>query len=288
MKTIRLLLGLVLFATLLLAGCSPQARVGEMRSESQSVELDTAKSVRVEIAFGAGDLQLKGGSEKLMEADFTYNVDKLKPEVEYTDSKLVVKQPEINGFPNLADITDFRNEWGLRLNDKVPMDLSVDAGAGSANLQLAGLSLTRLNVTLGAGAYTVDLSGKWANNLDVTIDAGAASVILRLPKDVGARVKVDEGPHTIQAPGLAKDGDIYTNPAYGVSDVTLQIDLQVGIGTISLEVEDAAATNGFSPVTGEFSQRIQVALGGAGITSLSCDRSEKEILDTRAAYATYS
>ena len=238
MKTNHLLITLVLFAAVLLAGCGSQARVGALRTESQSVELGDARSVRVKINFGAGDLKVTGSAEKLLEADFTYNVARLKPVVEYKDGTLVVRQPNVKGLPALAGITDYRNEWGLRLNDEVPMDLSVEMGAGSSDLQLAGLSLTRLDVSLGAGTYTVDLSGDWARNLDVTIDAGAANISVRLPKDVGARVKVESGPHTIETTGLTQDGDVYTNTAYGEAGVTMQVDLQAGIGQINLEVEE--------------------------------------------------
>jgi hypothetical protein len=258
-----------LLGVLLLAGCDTQARVGALRNESQSVELGNAQSVNVEVNLGAGDLQLTGGAEKLMEADFTYNVDKIKPDVKYTDGTLVVQQPETSGMPALLGITDFRNDWKLHLNNEVPMDLSVDVGAGSSNLQLAGLSLTRLDITLGAGTYTVDLTGDWAKNLDVTIDAGAADITLRLPKDVGARVRVEEGPHTIQAPGLVKDGPIYTNPAYGVSDVTLQVDLVVGIGIINMEVVEATATSGSPMATRELSPFSQVTLEGISANRLS-------------------
>jgi len=238
MKTNHLLIALVLLGALLLAGCGSDARVGTLRTESQSVELGDAKSVRAQIYLGAGDLNLTGGAEKLLEADFTYNVARLKPEVEYTDGRLVVRQPDVKGLPVLRDITDYRNEWGLRLNDEIPMDLSLDMGAGSSDLQLAGLSLTRLDVSLGAGISTVDLSGDWTRNLEVTIDAGAANTSVRLPKDVGVRVKVGSGPHTIEAIGLKRDGDVYTNAAYGVSEVTLQVDIEAGIGQINLEVED--------------------------------------------------
>jgi len=234
MKTNHFVIPLVLLATLLLAGCSPQARVGALRTESQSVELGDARSARVEIAFGAGGLQVTGGAEKLLEADFNYNVAALKPEVGYTDGTLVVRQPEINGLTSLRDITDFRNEWNLRLYDQVPMDLSVDAGAGSGDLQLAGLSLTGLDISLGAGDYTIDLSGDWPRDLDVTIDAGAAGVTVRLPRAVGVRVEVDRGPTVIDAPDLARDGDVYTNEAYGVSDVTLHIQVEAGIGWLNL------------------------------------------------------
>ncbi len=253
MKTHRLLIALVLFAALLLASCGPEARVGALRTESQSVELGDAKSVRVEIDMGAGDLEVTGGADKLLEADFTYNVAKLKPEVRYTDGTLVVRQPDSNGLPVLQGITDYRNEWGLRLSNGVPMDLSVDLGAGASNLKLAGLSLTGLDVSLGAGEYMIDLSGDWARDLAVTINTGAANISLRLPKDVGVRVRVEAGPNTIEATGLTQDGNVYTNAAYGVSGVTMQVDMEAGVGQIELEVEETAATLDYSSVTGELS-----------------------------------
>jgi hypothetical protein len=241
MKTNRLLITLALVGALLLASCAPRARVGALRTESQSVELGDAKSVRVEIGLGAGNLDLTGGAEKLLEANFNYNVSRLKPEVRYTDGTLVVRQPEVNGLPLLQGITDYRNEWGLRLYDAVPMELKVNMGAGTSDLQLAGLSLTGLDVSLGAGESTVDLSGNWARDLDVTIDTGAADITVLLPREVGARVNVESGPHTIEASGLTKDGGVYTNAAYGVSETTLQVDIEAGIGFIHLEVEEAAA-----------------------------------------------
>jgi len=242
MKASHLFITLVLFTAVLLAGCSSQARVGALRTESQAVDLGNAKSVRVKIDMGAGDLRVTGGAEKLLEAEFNYNVAALKPVVAYTAGTLVIRQPEVNGLPGLRNIADFRNEWGLRLYDEVPMDLSVNMGAGTGDLELNGLSLTGLDVTAGAGEYTIDLTGNWTRDLDVTIDSGAAYITLRLPRDIGARVEVAEGPHTIDATGLTNDGGVYTNAAYGMSDVTLHVHVEAGIGGINLEVEDIAAT----------------------------------------------
>jgi hypothetical protein len=165
--------------------------------------------------------------------------------VGYTGGTLFVRQPEVDGLTSLRNITDFRNEWNLRLDDQVPMDLSVDAGAGSGDLQLAGLSLTGLDISLGAGDYTIDLSGSWPRDLDVTIDAGATDIRLLLPSDVGARVWFEDGPHIIEAAGMLKDGPVYTNAAYGVSPVTLHINIESGIGIVNLQVSEAAA----APVT---------------------------------------
>jgi len=226
----------VLLGAPLITSCSSKLRVGELKTESQSVELGDAKPVNVEINFGAGDLRVNGGAEKLLEANFTYNVARLKPEVESTDDTLIVRQPEVKGLPD--PIADFRNEWDLRLNNEVPMDLSVNVGAGTSELQLAGLSITGLDIHLGASESTVDLSGNWVRDLDITIEAGVGDVTVRLPKDIGVRVEVETAIGTMDAPGLKQDGNVYTNAAYGVSDVTLQIKLEAGIGQINLEVTD--------------------------------------------------
>lgn len=239
MKTNYHLIVLVLLTALLLAGCGAGGRVGELRTESQSVELGDAASVRAEITLGAGSLALAGGAERLLEAGFTYNVDRLKPEVTYANGRLLVRQPDSQGMPDWRGIAGFRNEWDLRLHDETPMDLSLDMGGGSGDLNLAGLALTDLDVSFGAGDYTVDLSGDWARDLQAAIDAGAANIRLRLPKEVGARVVVESGPHTIEANGLTKEGNVYTNAAYGESPVTLQVDLEVGVGRIILEEGDS-------------------------------------------------
>src|SRR5512139_2451173 len=171
MKTKHLLINVVLLAALLLASCSSDdVRVGELRTESQSVELGDAKSIRVKMVLGAGDLVVTGGANKLLEADFTYNVAKLKPEVEFIDGTLIVQHPDVRGYRSPQDIKDFRNEWDLRFNNDVPMNLSLDMGAGTSDLQLAGLSLTGLDIILGAGKSTVDLSGGWTRDLNVTIN----------------------------------------------------------------------------------------------------------------------
>jgi len=226
---------LVLLVALVLAGCGSGGRVGELRTESQSVELGDDVPVRVEINLGAGSLELAGGAEKLLEAGFIYNIDALKPKVTYSNGRLTVQQPSSRGMPDWRGIAGFRNEWVLHLHDETPLDLNVDMGSGSGDLMLGGLALTDLDVSLGAGAYMVDLSGDRTADLQTAIEAGAADILLRLPKAIGARVVVESGPHTIDARGFAKKDNVYTNAAYGVSPVTLRVDLDVGVGRITLE-----------------------------------------------------
>src|SRR5215212_5988323 len=88
-------------ATAVLAGaCSTQGggtpKVGKMQSEAKSVDPKNAQSARVQLKMGAGELNVTGGADRLMEADFSYNVSGWKPEVSYDvsggEGKLVVNQ----------------------------------------------------------------------------------------------------------------------------------------------------------------------------------------------------
>lgn len=217
-------------------GLTPgSVEVGPLQTESQSVELGDAESVRVEIEMGAGELEVAGGADELMEADFTYNVAELKPEVVYSGDTLTIQQPDVEGIASLGDLDGYRYEWDLRLNDDVHMDLSIGLGAGTMDLRLSGLSLTALEVDIGAGEGKLDLTGEWPSDLDASIMAGVSSLTVVLPGEVGARVEID-GISRVNANGLMQDGNTYVNDVYGVSDVTLEINIEAGIGEINLEL----------------------------------------------------
>ena len=166
----RTVMGLLALGMVLLAagGCIGRGRtlsIGDLQTESRSGERGSADSVRVEIEMGAGELELAGGAAGLLEADFTYNVAEFKPEVEYNNGRLVVRQPDYEGRTSLWDIDegraslwdvdDYRYEWHLRLNDDVSTEMSVKVGAGQTNLDLGSLSLTELNIEAGAGEVRV-------------------------------------------------------------------------------------------------------------------------------------
>lgn len=250
-------------ALFVVTGCGGSSiRVGSLRTGSESVELGDASSVEVEIKMAAGKLEVAGGASDLLEADFTYNVAELKPDVEYRNDKLSVLTPDVESrdIGILWDVGDYRYEWDLRLNDEVPMDMNITMGAGTGDLDLGSLSLTTLDIEAGAGTVTLDLSGAtsltrlsvdagvgeitldltgdWHQDLDAAIRAGVGRLTVLLPRDVGVRLDVEGGISDTDTRGLNRDGDDYVNDAYGESEVTLRIEIDAGIGEIDLEVVD--------------------------------------------------
>src|SRR5918995_833356 len=163
----------VMAATAVLTGAcgmqpgGTQQQVGKMQEESKSVDPRKAQTARAQLKMGAGELNVTGGADQLMEADFSYNVSEWKPKVSYDVSghkgELVVKQGSAEGAGLSGDA---RNEWNLRLNDEVPTDLVVQVGAGESDLDLDSLTLTGVNLQMGAGKTTVDLTGDYAQSFD--------------------------------------------------------------------------------------------------------------------------
>jgi len=221
--------------TILCVGCS-QSKVGDLKMESQSVELGGAESAVIDLQIGVGELRVSGGARKLLEADFLYNVAEWKPEVKY----------EIKGNQGILRIRQSsfgtnamgraRNEWNLTLNDKVPLDLKIATKVGKSNFDLGGLNLTGLDVQTGVGETTLDFLGDWKRDLHASIKGGIGEVTLHLPDKVGVRVETEKAIGSVDATGLKKQDDAFVNEAFGKSKVTLNFHIQAGIGAIRLEV----------------------------------------------------
>jgi hypothetical protein len=233
---------LLMAAMIVLAGaCGTQGggtqQVGKMQHDSKSVDPENATSTRAKLQMGAGELNLTGGADALMEADFSYNVADWKPKVSYDVSsekgELIVKQGSAEGGGLSGGA---RNEWNISMNDELPTDLVVQMGAGESDLDLDSLTLTEVELQMGAGKTTVDLTGDYAKDFDASIQGGVGEATVLLPSEVGVKAKAEGGIGGINAEGLKKVGDSYVNEAYGESDVNLSVDVKGGVGEINLEI----------------------------------------------------
>ena len=227
--------GLALWLALIACGFPNTTRVGELKSETQAVDMGSANTVRVQIEFPAGELKVEGGASSLMEASFRYNVSDWQPQVKYSENgahgDLLVSQPGDDKLPAGGGLI---NEWTIQLADDVPMDLTILTGAGNAELNLGALDLSKLDIQTGAGVTNVDLNGTWQHDLDVSIEGGVGELTVNLPAKMGVRVEKETGLVNVSADGLIIDGNGYVNRAYGTAPYTLTLKLQAGVGSVVL------------------------------------------------------
>jgi hypothetical protein len=212
------------------------ARADTLRTEHRIVTVGAARSVDVHLRIGAGRLQVAGGARTLLDARFRYNHDNWRPEVRYAvrarHGRLTVQQRSTDDVGDLANI---QYDWNVRLNNRVPMRLRVEEGAGTSTLLLGSLSLTGLDVKLGVGKTTLNLAGNRSHSFNASIHGGVGELTVVLPRHVGVRVTAKHGIGEIDAHGLRQDGDTYVNGAYGSSHVTVNVTIEQGVGTIVLE-----------------------------------------------------
>jgi hypothetical protein len=217
---------------LCLAGCIVET-TGPTQYDSKSVEVADAEAVRVNLEMKAGRLRVNSGTDKLVRADFMYNVARWKPEVRHSSTagraSVSITQPSGHGT-----VGNNRYEWDVKLNRHVPATVSVRFGAGDAELDLSAVPLRGVDIEMGVGKLDLDLRGKPQASYTVRIHGGIGEAVVRLPREAGVVAEARGGIGEIRSSGLHRSDGRYYNDAYQNSKVTIRLDIQGGIGAIRL------------------------------------------------------
>lgn len=223
----------------LLAGCGGlrEAGTGPLETTHKEIDKSRAELVQAEITMGAGEMTLGPGAAKLLEADFTTNVEAWRPEVRYEDSsfraRLSVRQPKSpGGFHG-----DVKNEWNMKLAGDVPLSLEVTLGAGESKLALGSLTLRDAEVRMGAGRCELDLRGEPKRSYEVRVRGGVGEAIIRVSRNAAVQAEASGGIGEVKVTGMEQDGRVWTTPTYGKTKSSIRLDVKGGIGSIRIEAE---------------------------------------------------
>jgi hypothetical protein len=220
---------LAILAVLMLASmaCSftvtlPEIKTGpEKTTEIREPIPTTQFPVEVNLNVGAAQLNLSGGADDLVNGTLVSNIPDWDPKVEYTDGTLEISQKDtsINGIPSNKLV----NKWDLKFTNKIPLMMTINAGAYQGKMDLGGIDLMKLAISDGAsdvdlsfskpnpgemetfdynsGASNVKLSDLAnANFKEMKFQAGAGTYSLDFSGDLrqSADVSIDAGVSTIK------------------------------------------------------------------------------------------
>jgi hypothetical protein len=224
-----------ILSTACVLGAAACVQTRPAQTITRSVELDQARAVDVEVRLGAGELTVGGGSPKLLDATFRTNLAS-EPVVDYQPGEdratLRIQQPSGG-----ASFGRTENNWDLRFNDEVPIDLTARVGAAEATLDLGTLNLERLDVEMGAGELNLDLRGTPRQSYAVRVSGGVGAAHIRVPSSVGIEATGAAGIGSIDMQGLTKRGDTWYNPGHEDDPVKIRFDVKGGVGEISVSAE---------------------------------------------------
>ena len=208
-------------------------------TESESVQLGKAEIVRAEVDMPAGEVEISGGATTLMDGTFTFTAPEFRPEVSYEETGFRGRlKVAASGMRRIMPHGNQEIRWKVKLNDETPVDLSLNLGAGEANLKLSGLSLRSVDVDLGAGEIDLDLRGDWSRDFEVNVRGGVGEVDVKVPQSIGVIAEAGGAIGEISVRGMRRRGDDWVNDSYGDSPVTIRLDIKGGIGEINIIAAD--------------------------------------------------
>lgn len=222
------------FSLFLLGGCEFEGQASRhMEEQPVTVDRGGVDHANIELNMRAGELDIRGGADGLVDGKFEYNVPAWKPRVRSSvvgsHATVTIQQPE-----HVMGMGHTRNIWNLQLNDKVLTDLIVHCGAGRASLSLGDLTLRDLDIQMGAGQVDVDLRGHPTHDYDVNISGGVGQATIHLPEGVGIRAEAHGGLGSITVTGLEKEGNHWENSLYDKASINVRVKVQGGIGEIRI------------------------------------------------------
>ena len=222
-----------LVLTLWAAGCGS---AGPTKTVTRTIEIDDAKAVDVDLNMSAGELQVGGGSSRLVDGSFEFNVPEWEPVVDYKRNGerglLNIKQGSAS-----ASFRNSKNSWDIKLNDAVPLAMKTSVGAGQGTLTLGSLDLQSVQVDAGAGEFTLNLRGTPKRSYDVRVNASVGQVNIRLPKTVGIVATATAGVGGVDVSGLQKQGSSWVNAGHEQDPVVIHVDVKGGVGQIEISAE---------------------------------------------------
>lgn len=264
------LVAVVIFGVVLTRGLGGtpfkgRLELGEWQTEPIHFRAAQAKTAVYNITIGppGADLYALEDSQDLLAGTITYQDDYLF-ETHVSGGEATIRLAPQNDNEEWIFLPDYwrefgeTNRWQLGLNRTIPADLTLEAVAGSSELDLRDVPLAALMLTVNAGdmelllpggdydanlvtnagssEITLPENGRHAVNLEVN----AGSVTLHLPSGVALHVEVDRalGSFSANDAGLRRvDGqeNVWETADYNTATNRVDLTIHIAVGSVTID-----------------------------------------------------
>lgn len=187
----------------------------------------------VDLDIGGMGFAITSGNVKLASLSST---QRLEYEVNTTSS---VKRISISNPDYLQGITGraSKHSLDLKINESIPWNFNIDAGAIDGKLDLQDIQVEELNLDMGAGKAEIYL-GEKSPSSNININTGLSQIILHIPNESGIKVNFEGGLNSsnLSELGLIKQGeDSYISKNYRGATSKYNINAEMGLGEFEIE-----------------------------------------------------
>ncbi len=128
------------------------------------------------------------------------------------------------------------SRWDIALTTRIPLELAVSGGSGSADLDLADLDLREASLDLGSGALDLTLPAT-PGSYEVELDGGSGGTKVSAPAGAQVALEADLGSGATRFV-FGADSYVTLNLDYGSGPVTVETPAGANV---RLEVEDGGS-----------------------------------------------
>jgi hypothetical protein len=134
---------------------------------------------------------------------------------------------------NLDRVKNFTN---INLHPLPVWNLKLNLGAGSADFDLSGNKIQKMDVNCGAASFTALLGAPLEKSL-ISIDSGAGSVKVQIPSTAPCILHVKTGLSSRDFPGFKKvDNHTFQTPGFSADVPHYVINLKGGLSSFTVEL----------------------------------------------------
>ncbi len=206
---------------------------GELQTLTFSEPLGSATSARITLDLERypTTVEALSASDLLIDAELdTYTDVRFSPRG--TREKTVTIEP-VEDFSfdlNWIDLAGTDARWEIGLSPDVPIDLAIDVGSGSAELDLMFLEISELEIDGGSGSVNMVLPES-SSLYRATIDGGSGSVDIEFESGAEVRAEMDVGSGSFDIViGSSADLDLHIDGGSG--SITIDVPGDVGVQVV--------------------------------------------------------
>jgi hypothetical protein len=202
--------------------------------ENSSIGLRGANRGTIRISHGAGHLNINSGAG---EGDLiTYSSrGSINKKIIETNGLLDVRLSPDSDILPMVGFSETLN-WDLKLSEKIPLYLILETGASQTTADLSKLNIPDLKLSTGASSTSITLPSM-PERADVSINAGVASLNLKIPTNIGARIRVKDGLTSLNIDKdrfIRVDENTYQSLDFNQQSQRTEIKIEAGVGSITI------------------------------------------------------
>jgi len=198
----------------------------------ETKEYPEIERASIELKFDVGKLTLGESTSLLYECISQYRFKEFEPFEKFSHTE---KEADI--FIYHSPVTkkvisnNIKNNWQLKLNNKIIYNLSVKTGATDIDCNFLDFKVENLYIESGASNINLVVP---KYNSKIIIDTGVSNIDIVIPKNVGTTVNIDSGIAIKDLDGFVKRDSGYISNNYNGSEFKVDIEIDCGVSNINI------------------------------------------------------